>query len=156
MTQQFGQQPSFNSAMIEETVVSIGNPFDDPPAPTRSGPVGNSSHPPQMMMQFGSSQHYTSFPPSSSSYHAMMYQQQLSNNAPLIHLCAECNREIKDDEKGIQCEAASQGCYSFYHQECSRLTIEAYDMLMHEKHANADWVCNNCANTKQIEYKRQR
>ena len=83
--------------MIEETVVSIGNPFDDPPAPTKSaGATGNSAHPPQMMVQFGSNnQHYTSFPPSSSSYHAMMYQQQLSNNAPLIHLCAECNREIK-------------------------------------------------------------
>lgn len=59
---------------------------------------------------------------------------------------------LQDDEQGIQCTAAGQGCNKWFHQQCSGLSQDAFSMIQAEP--LADWVCATCDNGKTIEYVR--
>lgn len=66
-------------------------------------------------------------------------------NAPPIYPCGVCHKEVHDNDQAILCES---GCNFWYHRICSGLTDRAYSMLTQEVYA--EWVCDNCANTKSI------
>uniref|UniRef100_A0A914WFP6 PHD-type domain-containing protein n=1 Tax=Plectus sambesii TaxID=2011161 RepID=A0A914WFP6_9BILA len=123
--------------------VSLSNPFDDPLPVARHST--NGAVPPSAPL--GPGMAYAPPP-----YHHSMFSHHATNNAPPIHYCDGCRREIKDDEQGIQCTAAGQGCNNWFHQECSGLTPDAFAMIQNEP--LADWVCSTCNNSKSIEYVR--
>ena len=66
-------------------------------------------------------------------------------NAPPIYPCGVCHKEVHDNDQAILCES---GCNFWYHRICSGLTDRAYFLLTQEVYA--EWVCDNCANTKNI------
>ena len=66
-------------------------------------------------------------------------------NAPPIYPCGVCHKEVHDNDQAILCES---GCNFWYHRICSGLTDRAYSLLTQEVYA--EWVCDNCANHKNI------
>jgi hypothetical protein len=65
----------------ERETVSVGNPFDDPVPVARHSTNGTA--PSSLGMAYA--------PPP---YHSM-YAHQTTNNAPPVHYCEHCRREIK-------------------------------------------------------------
>ncbi len=67
-------------------------------------------------------------------------------NAPPIHPCGVCHREVQgDSEEGLMCES---GCNFWFHRICIQMSPEAYHFLKNEVYA--EWVCDTCIQTKRI------
>ncbi|XP_074650725.1 protein pygopus-like [Tubulanus polymorphus] len=66
-------------------------------------------------------------------------------NAPPIHPCGICHKEVHDNDQAILCES---GCNFWFHRICTGLTEPAYQMLRQEVYA--EWVCDKCLGTKNI------
>ena len=69
-------------------------------------------------------------------------------NAPPIHPCKSCKREIKEDELAVQCALSQHGCSYFFHISCAGLTPGAYHALMNEVYA--EWICHSCYDEKKV------
>jgi hypothetical protein len=75
----------------------------------------------------------------------MIFNSQ-NPNAPPIHPCGVCHREVQgDSEDGILCES---GCNFWFHRMCINMSAEAYNMLKSE--IFVEWACDNCIRNKNI------
>ena len=91
-----------------------------PPPPM---PGGGRSYPPEQSMVFNAA----------------------NPNAPPIYQCGFCRKEIHDNDQAILCES---GCNFWYHRICVGISERAFILLTQEVYA--EWVCDNCNNSKNI------
>jgi hypothetical protein len=113
-------------------------PHHNPSQPMH-GPMPPMMGPPQQMQHgSGGSKIYPANQP-------MIYNSQ-NPNAPPIHPCGVCHREVQgDSEEGLMCES---GCNFWFHRSCIQMSPDAYHLLKTEVYA--EWVCDNCIQMKRI------
>ena len=66
-------------------------------------------------------------------------------NAPPIHPCGACRRELQENEEAVMCES---GCNFFFHRQCINMSPEAYQFIKNEPFA--EWVCDTCVKMRNI------
>ena len=59
------------------------------------------------------------------------------NPGPVRHPCRICDRPVKCNQRGVQCEC----CYYWLHTKCMHLSNEEYDLLCQSDEA---WCCPDC------------
>lgn len=115
----------------------MGGPMGHGPPPPGmgGGPPGNPNGPKPMPIMSGKV--YPADQP--------MVFNSANPNAPPIHPCGVCHKEVHDNDQAILCES---GCNFWFHRYCSGLTEIAWKMITEE--VFAEWVCDKCLNSKQI------
>ena len=61
-------------------------------------------------------------------------------NTNINCICLKCNRKVKNNQKGIQCEY----CDIWFHITCEKLTDDEYKKL-NDLDEKASWYCSNCS-----------
>ena len=89
-------------------------------------------HPMSIQMMTGQAKLYPGNQP-------MIFNPQ-NPNAPPIHPCGLCRREVIDNEESIMCES---GCNFWFHRQCVGLSPEAYALTKRE--IFAEWACDECS-----------
>ena len=51
-----------------------------------------------------------------------------------IEICKECNRVVKDSEKGVQCDL----CAEWFHAKCSQISSDMYKII--SENEAIDWL----------------
>ncbi len=110
----------------------------------------NGHHPMMMGHPPGPNMHHM-HPPNGKVYPAnmpMIFNPQ-NPNAPPIYPCGVCHREVQgESDEAMMCES---GCNFWFHRTCIGMLPEAYIFL--KKEIFAEWVCDNCIQSKRIKFK---
>lgn len=72
-----------------------------------------------------------------------------SQTNPNSQRCGLCKEEIRDSPS-IQCTGNGQGCLRYFHQNCSQMMAEPFQVILNEP--CAEWICNDCDRQRQIMY----